>query len=409
MALLSGDQVTKNSDHCEPSALETASTSLSSAQEMGAFVPGRLISHDLIPRYTKLRCAGLRGNYVRQASMVVTRFVNWVSEKPDANLVDLYLEYANYLHSTLSKPSYSCYMKHVKAFLKWSYAMGIIDKNPVDLAKIPVGGTSVVTRKVISNEGYRKLKEACGSKNYLRELFITGRHTGMSISDSCTIEWGHIDIDNMFIIKPRLKNGIVARVPILAGGEFYQYIMDQRREDPLDPGWPNDPDNNRYYLNPMLAAWYLKDRKSGSSEYWDEESAPETSGPNLCSTVSRVFKRAGLPKNSFHDFRRSMATLFSNTPGVSIDSALKIMGWKTHEMLYRYSQPISGELHEAFRAAMEKRDKEDESGSNDWVLQVPGVRPTEYQEDQDDIESEDSDISERRQIPADTEDREDGP
>lgn len=319
---------------------------------------------------------------------MLQRFVRFVEARSQQNLIDIYTEYIEYLGGCVAQSTFCRNMGAVKQFLCWLREMEIINRLPQTFVRTPVARIVPRRRKVITPEKYIELKtfirnSKSSLKGCLNDLFTTGWWTGMGVEDSCMIHWGMIDMDEMIIHAPRVKTGVGSYIPIIAGSEFHQYLLYRREDDPLDPGWPNSPESNIYYVNPFLAAWCISSKQ-------------KTGQPaGLRSKVSDVFINSGNKGMGFHDFRRSLATLLGNDPQVSASMVMKIMGWKSADMINHYVQPDMTGLQEAFRRAIAKRHEKHETkekgGRRHWELQVPKLHQIEYPEDQKDIGPGDAD------------------
>ena len=334
------------------------------------FISAENLNHEVLDQYIKLKMAGCRYNTRRLTHTALTRFLSAVDRHKKASLLDTYLSHAEFMRTTMAAKTYHRELGRIRAFLTWCVAMGYLDKNPALLCRTQPGRHVKQRLSIISESDYERIKKACDEKRNrpAKELIMTGYWTGMSISDCCLLQWGSIDLEKMTITSDRLKSGVQMEIPLIAGSEFHRYLIDNMHSM-TDESWPNNPEQKLFFVNPFLAAAYLKLYRDGSKM--------------LTSWIRSIMNHAGLRHHTFHDLRRTMATMLANDPDVATGSAIRVMGWSNTSMISNYMREGSEKLQESFRKAMAKRHETLEGFRHDRELQTSRLRAAQHPQIED--------------------------
>ena len=183
------------------------------------------------------------------------------------------------------------------------------------------------------------LKEAASYGQDFLDLFIIGHQTGMRLKDTALLEWKQVDGDFIVItpFKTRRTNNM-ARIPI---SQNLRKVLNSR--DGLKT--EKEP-----YVIPCIARQYGKD--PGRLSIKLRNVFERAIGKEATHIVPGSHRKKLTAIYSFHSFRVTFASLLAKQ-GVSIRDAMRIMGWRSMEMVRLYERELEKAKENADKRALE--------------------------------------------------------
>lgn len=207
----------------------------------------------------------------------------------------------------------------VRKLMRWAYAT---DRAELDLSMDMLNWPRAAAQKprpTYSGEEYRQIRALLGDSP-LGFIVTLGWNTGMSVADCCNLTWGDVDVEKLFIRKPRGKTGVVARIPIVAGGELDVWLKKLHADVKYALGSVQP-------TYPVCRDAYMAKHK-------------------IIARFKRFCAQHGIQYRSFHSFRTSMVATFDGQ-NMNIIAAMAITGHSDPKSFAGYSHASD----EAVRAA----------------------------------------------------------
>lgn len=196
------------------------------------------------------------------------------------------------------------------SFLSWLQDTGRTSKRFVRSKAMRVKVRPVDPKVPMTKEDKERLLLAAGEDSPLAWLVLLGWHTGMAISDCCTLVWREVDWERCLIKHRRLKTRVEAVIPFEIGGEFHDALFKQRAH--AEARGEYDPN--------LPVSWWLNANRS-----------------MVQGMFRKLCRAAGLaPEKTFHCFRAAMVSDLVNN-GVNSVVGMKITGHRTSEVFARYA------------------------------------------------------------------------
>lgn len=256
----------------------------------------------------------------------------------------------------------------VRKFLAWLKTMGVIEHDP-SMALPPVSHTPPPPRKTFSHDEYKRIV-AFGSARptYHCQTWLTilSYHTGMSLVDCAYLKWDEVVLSDdgpSYIHKPRAKmrtrlgRQAIFTVPIVAGGELWQWIkrLESRRHKTYSRT------DGIEYVHDDAVLWY---------------ECPE---PKISERLRRFFAKAlswqGLGKRSFRHLRNTFCSRLINSGSDSLLVA-QMTGHQRLEQLSEYVLPDIRALQDAVVRGMRWIEKDSGPDLKPRFLVLPPPPPT---------------------------------
>lgn len=215
-----------------------------------------------------------------------------------------------------------CEFRAIRSFYGWLAADGEIEVNPT--ARLH-GPKVVETPVAVAEEiDYKRLLASCPKTTATgrRDAVVIGLlwWTGMRRGEICSLDVAHVDLDAAMITIPKSKTGSVRRVPVHP--ELAALLDRHLRQRGFEPG-------------PLIVREHGGRMKSNG----------------LGQMIERHRVAAGVTVSA-HAFRRALATRWLRAGGSEV-GLRSVAGWKSPEMVSRYTRMSSEELaHAEFQRLM---------------------------------------------------------
>lgn len=212
------------------------------------------------------------------------------------------------------KPSYKNLMaKPPLSVARWAHATGRLSVNLATGIKPPKCPPQQ-PRDTWSPEEFEQLLEYANSKEstkHIGVLLTIGWETGMSFSDCCLLEWGHVDLERCIIRKRRVKTDTEAVIPFVFDSRMHKLLLELHADAML-----------RYKSvtpsTPVCAKAYIDRHATTKALY-------------------RMLNSCGIRKGrTFHSFRSTFISDCANK-GVSTPMAMKMTGLKSPSVFSLYA------------------------------------------------------------------------
>lgn len=211
-------------------------------------------------------------------------------------------------------------------------SLGVIQFNPT--SGISAHQREQRQRVFLTRQEHDHFVEVCRTQEPLVHPLALGLWmTGLCLSDVCTLEWQHVDLDDGIIFKKRDKmktrGGKDCVIPLAEDGAYLTYLRQRKTfADTWDGIYPSV--NGHHYVDQDLATYVLRGRTHQIYQAWN-----------------RAAKAAGLPDVKPHDFRSHTATVLVNAIGAI--PASHVTGHKNLNILSKYYRPDKDVLAEKVR------------------------------------------------------------
>lgn len=220
------------------------------------------------------------------------------------------------------------HFRSLKTFFNWLVDEEELDRSPMRTMKAPEPGEVIVP--VIPDDALKRLLATCKGKDFQSRrdtaIILTFLDTGGRLSEVTVRQWSNLDLDLNVL-----------------------YVLGKgNRERPLPFGKTTALALDRYRRS---LAKHLGRAVEPSDPLWVSVKRKDALGIwGVGTMIERRCKEAGIPHIHPHQFRHTFAHLWKVNGG-NEDALMRIMGWRSREMLSRYGKSAGEE-----RARLEHRN-----------------------------------------------------